>query len=673
MCGIVGVYGYNGKQVSPELLGKMRDTMRHRGPDGANTWISPDGSVGLAHRRLSIVDLSTVAGQPMSNEDDTIWITFNGEIYNHQQLRPELVKRGHDFRTDHSDTEVLVHGYEEWGIDGLLERITGDYGFAILDQKDGSLYVARDRIGVKPLYFAEVDGQFTFASEIKALLAHPALVPDIDPAAMVHYLSFLTTPAPLTMFKGVYKLAAGSWMKISPGGTIEVTQYYVARPGRGIDRSQTDNLSSAALENFYVDGIRERLSSAVEKRMMSDVSFGVFLSGGVDSSTNVALMSRFTDSRINTFTVGYKNDAELNELNYARIAAEQFDTNHHEVLIDEDDMVGYLQNMVYHQDEPLADWVCVPLYFVSKLAHDHGIKVVQVGEGADEQFAGYQGYLKYLKLYQKAWSPFRTFVPNAVQSAVAGVAAWASDFHPKLDVYADIADRAANDRGHFWILSMSFWNATKKRLLRSENLGSVKHHDRMIAAGILDPGYVRPDSFNVIKSFSDELGVSSPGHDVLAGMVYNEFRLRLPELLLMRVDKISMSVSLEARVPFLDQELVDFSFDIPEEFKVKNGVSKYLLKKAVEGIIPDELIYRRKMGFDVPMIKWLKGEFGQRVEREILSSRMMDRGFFHVAYIREMFSDHRLGRANRAQQLWTLYNLTAWYDYWVDAPADVAA
>lgn len=674
MCGVVGIfaYGKNGA-VSSSVLGRMRDTMMHRGPDGGASWISEDGTVGLGHRRLSIVDLSSLADQPMSNEDGRVWLTYNGEVYNHASLRPELVSAGHVFRTDHSDTEVLVHGFEQWGIDGLLQRISGDFAFGLYDARDRALYVARDRIGVKPLYFAELGGQFVFASEIKALLEHPRAERDIDTVAMVHYLSFLTTPAPMTMFKGIYKLPAGHWLKVNVDGALEMHRYYSVGPGNGIDPSQTRNLSDAALEEFYIGGIRKRLNNSVERRMMSDVPYGVFLSGGIDSSTNVALMSRYSDRPINTFTVGFKHHAALNEMHYAKIAAETFKTNHHEVLIDEDDMIGYLESLVHHQDEPLADWVCIPLYFVSKLAHDSGVTVVQVGEGSDEQFCGYDGYMRYLKLYHKFWTPFRSYLPQPMQDAAAQAASWASKLHPKLPVYADILDRAARDREHFWILSMSIWNASKDRLVRYQALGSVAHHKRMVDAGVMDASYLVPDSYNVIKSFSDELNRSHPGQDVLTGMTYNEFRLRLPELLLMRVDKIGMSVSLEARVPFLDHELVDFTFDIPEQWKTRNGVTKYLLKKAVEGTIPDELIYRKKMGFDAPMAEWLKGAFGRRVEQEILSSGLMKRGYFNLNYISQMFADLRSNRANLGQQIWTIYNLVAWYDYWIDGRQKAAA
>jgi asparagine synthase (glutamine-hydrolysing) len=673
MCGIVGVFSFKKAAIDRAALERMRDVMQHRGPDGAGLWVAPHERVGLGHRRLSIIDLSDLASQPMANEDRSVWITFNGEIYNHTALRPQLVAKGHRFVTDHSDTEVLVHGFEEWGLDGLLDRLSGDFAFGIYDGREDALYLARDQIGVKPLYFAVFGDEFVFASEIKALMEHPRAERDIDPQAMVHYLSFLTTPAPMTMFKGVYKLPTGCRMRVGADGSIEMRRYFDAVPGKGIAPQDIAGLSEPALENFYIEGIRSRLRGAVERRMMSDVPFGVFLSGGIDSTTNVALMKDYTDQPLNTFTVGFKDFTGLNELDYASKAANHFGTRHHEVLIDEADMIGYLDNLIHHQDEPIADWVCIPLYFVSKLAHDSGVTVVQVGEGSDEQFCGYASYMGYLRLFHRYWSPFRRHVPRPLRQIIARSAVGAASLNPRLPVYADIIDRAARDREHFWAGAMVFWNTDKDRLVHYEALGSDVHHRRMIDAGVLDESYLAPDSYNVIRSFLAPFDDAFPGRDALTRMIHNEFRLRLPELLLMRVDKIAMSVSLEARVPFLDRELVDFTFDIPEQWKTRNGEAKYLLKKAVEGLIPHELIYRKKMGFGAPMADWLRGEFGHRVEREMFASGLMRRGFFNLDLIREMFANHRSRRADASLQIWTLYNLSSWYDYWIDGKSMAAA
>ena len=667
MCGIAGLFYFKStKTVDEAILSKMRDTMLHRGPDGGGNWVAADGRIGLAHRRLSIIDLSQAAIQPMANEDDTVWVTFNGEIYNHAILRAELLAAGHRFRTDHSDTEVLVHGYEQWGIDGLLARLEGDYGIGLWDSKTGELYLARDRIGVKPLYFSLQKDLLLFASEIKAILAHPSVERDVDPMAMYHYLSFLTTPAPMTMFKGIFKIPAGVYLKVSANGGFKSVRYWDAVPGQGIDPKELASLDRAGREQFYINGIRNRLTQAVEKRMMSDVPFGVFLSGGVDSSTNVALMSQFMDRPVDTFTVGFKDHQHLNELEPANLVAKRFNTRHHEVLIDEKDMIGYLDDLIHHQDEPIADWVCIPLYFVSKLAKDNGVTVVQVGEGADEQFCGYASYMGYLDLYKKYWHPFQKYLPQFAQRGVAAMALGAAKVQPRYEIYADIIDRAAKDREHFWTGATVFWDTLKNQLIRPGSIIPSKMPPELIDSGLLPESYLQADSFNIIKSFRDRFDAQHPGQDVLTRMIYNEFKLRLPELLLMRVDKIGMSTSLEARVPFLDHKLVEFSMDIPMEYKIKNGEPKYLLKKAVEGLIPHKIIYRKKMGFGAPMSEWLKGDFGEYVSHAILKSGLMKRGFFNIDYIERLIKAHRNGQRDCSLYIWTLFNLTAWYDYWVD-------
>ena len=597
MCGIVGVFSLEQSgSVSQGVLEKMRDTMHHRGPNGGGVWLSPREQIGLAHRRLSIIDLSQAATQPMSNQDGKIWITFNGEIYNHAELREELQQAGYRFRTDHSDTEVLVHGYQEWGLDNLLKRIAGDYAFAIWDESAQTLSLARDRVGVKPLYFFLDDGKFIFGSEIKAILAHPDVPRDVEPVAMYHYLSFLTTPAPLTMFKGIYKLPAGHCMTVKADGSLHAKRYWDAVPGKGIQPEELEGLSDSAKESFYVDGIRTRLEKSVERRMMSDVPFGVFLSGGVDSSTNVALMSRLMDRPVDSFTIGFKDHQHLNELEYANQIAKQFNTNHHEVLIDEQDMVGYIDSLVHHQDEPIADWVCIPLHFVSKLARDSGVTVIQVGEGADEQFSGYASYMGYLDLYHKYWQPFQRYLPKVFQRLAAGAAQGVAGIRPSLEVYADIIERASRDREHFWSGATVFWDTMKRQLINPQADWGASIPKGVIESGLLPDDYLETDTFNIIHSFLGAFDAAHPGSDALTRMIYNEFKLRLPELLLMRVDKISMSQSLEARVPFLDHELIEFTMDIPEEWKTRNGEAKYLLKKAVEGIIPDNIIYRKKDG-----------------------------------------------------------------------------
>jgi asparagine synthase (glutamine-hydrolysing) len=664
MCGIAGIFNPDGANpVDGVVIKAMADSMAHRGPDGEGQWVSPDRRIGLAHRRLAIVDLSDSAAQPMSDADETIWITFNGEIYNHLGLRRELEKAGHRFRTGHSDTEVLVHGFKEWGIDGLVQRLDGMFAFGLWDEANKRLFIVRDRIGIKPVYFMRNSGTFRFASEIKAILADPGVPRAVEPSALNHYLSFMVSPAPLTMFKDIFKLPAGHIMEADPSGALSARRYWDAVPGKSIDTAETEGLSEAALEDFYTTGIRDRLVVGIEKRMMSDVPFGVFLSGGIDSSANVALMSRMMDRPVDTFTVGFKDHTHLNELNYARRVAGDFKTNHHEVLIDEGDMLGYLDDLVHHQDEPLADWVCVPLYFVSKLAKDSGVTVVQVGEGSDEQFSGYNSYQMYLRLHRHFWRAFKA-LPGPARSAAAFLVKTLTCSHtPKLDRVADILGRGAKGRELFWGAAHAYWNVHKGRVLNAPIEGGP--WPVLDEAGLDTGGLEDGDSGATVSAMMQAFDSAHPGCDELTRMIHNEFRVRLAELLLMRVDKISMSTSVEGRVPFLDHALVDFTMDIPQAWKVKAGEPKYLLKKALKGILPDDILYRPKMGFGAPMAEWLRGDFGRQAEATVLGSSLMKDGTFDRDHIARHFKGHRDGRQNNALHLWLLFNLTAWHELWI--------
>lgn len=663
MCGICGVFYFErtADRVDPATLVRMRDTMAHRGPDGEGLWVSPDQRAALGHRRLSIVDLSPLGAQPMANETGVVQVTYNGEIYNHLALRTELQRAGHAFRSDHADTEVIVHAYEQWG-PKCVERFEGKFAFGLWDGVGRRLLLARDRVGVKPLYFCFRPGVVLFASEIKALLAHPAVTPALSTPAMYHYLSFLTAPAPLTMFDGVYKLPAGWMLVVDEGGRVTASQYWDALPPEGRYHPELERLSPAAQEEFCVGAVRTLLAEAVEKRLMSDVPFGVLLSGGIDSSTNVALMSRYLDRPVETFTVGFKDFTHLNELDYARDVVREFGTHHHEVLVGEREMTEYLPDLIFHQDEPIADWVCIPLYFVSRLVRDSGTVVVQVGEGSDEQFCGYRSYMGYLRLYQRYWRPFMR-LPVPARRVVAAAGRAASRATGRGDVYADIVDRAARDREHFWGGAVVFWELAKRRLV---NVAALPAEGEVpsVLADLLPPAFLRPDSFSVVSHYLGEFDRRFPGADVLTRMIHLEFKLRLPELLLMRVDKIGMSTSIEARVPFLDHKLVEFTMGVPMSIKVKGGVTKHLLKKVCEGLIPDRIIHRPKMGFGAPMREWLRGEFGRAAEATLLGSSLRGEGHFDYGQVQEMFRRHRHGE-DFSLPLWTLYNLTAWFDRWV--------
>ncbi|MBT4589174.1 MAG: asparagine synthase (glutamine-hydrolyzing), partial [Rhodospirillaceae bacterium] len=394
MCGITGILSFSPETwpVDEATLITMRDTMIHRGPDGAGVWRNGTAGIGFGHRRLAIIDLSDAALQPMHLADETLSIVFNGEIYNHAELREELTVLGHtEWKTDHSDTEVILHAFQEWGID-CLQRFRGMFAIALWDDAEKELWLIRDRVGIKPLYYALDERGIVFASEIKAILAGPDRKRAVNEEAFFHYLSFLTTPAPMTLFDGIEKLAAGTWTKISATGEIQTERWWDAWDG------VVPNLNKSDSE--IAEEILAELDEAVGYRKVGDVPIGVFLSGGVDSSTNVALFSKGEDTPVKTFAIGYEGGQEsvANELPYARMIAEQVGAEHHEYLVSQDDLLSFLPDMIRYQDEPIADPVCVPVYYVSKLARNNGVTVCQVGEGADELFWGYESWKTFLQL-----------------------------------------------------------------------------------------------------------------------------------------------------------------------------------------------------------------------------------------------------------------------------------
>lgn len=639
MCGICGAFAFNDSFACDErVLVAMRDTMVHRGPDDAGVWRSPSGRAGLGHRRLSIVDVSPAGHQPMGNEDGSVWVAFNGEIYNHAELREELQARGHTYRS-HCDTETIVHLYEEEG-ERCVERLDGMFALAIWDERRHELFLARDRLGKKPLYWTSTAAGLCFASEIKALLRHPAVSADLDVEAFYDYLTFVCTPAPATMFAGISKLAPAERMTVSADGAIRSDTYW----------SPLSADAAAEVAGRSEDELGERLlellRASIAKRMMSDVPFGVFLSGGVDSSTNVALMSELMSEPVRTFSVGFHEHERYNEMEYARQIARQFKTDHHEVLIDADDLVSFLPEMVHHQDEPIADWVCVPLYYVSKLARDSGTIVVQVGEGSDELFHGYQNYIDAVARRRRYWEPFQR-VPPSVRNLIAGSATELARRSGRGILHAQYVSDAAAGRLPFWGGAICYTGELKRQILAGNGNGS------------------RPDAYRVVARLWEEAERARPDADLLQKMSYLELKQRLAELLLMRVDKMTMATSVEARVPFLDRELVEFALALPADMKVRGGVGKWLLKRTVDGLLPSDIVHRKKQGFGAPVSEWFRGELGTRAQQEIRGSSLAERGLLDYARIDELWAEHRSGRMDWSFQLWNLYNVSAWHDHWV--------
>ena len=629
MCGIVGIFNFQKKsKINEPLLVKMRDEMFHRGPDDCGLWISVDGFTGLAHRRLSIIDLLSSAVQPMCNEDETIWVVFNGEIYNHAEIRIELVKKGHRFKTDHSDTEVIVHGFEEWGID-CLHKFRGMFAIGIWDDSKKELWLIRDRIGIKPLYYTINNGSFIFTSEIKSLLADRNIKREVNEEAFYHYLSFLTTPSPFTMFKNINKLSAGNYMKIDSLGDIKVGCYWDVLDFTG----PLPDVSETSIAERLIDELR----TSVKYRAISDVPVGIFLSGGIDSSLNAALFSEGRLDTVNTFTIGYEgeNPSCLNEFAYARKMAKIIGANHHEKILGVDEFMDFLSKLVFHQDEPIADPVCFPIFHVSKLAKENGVTVCQVGEGSDELFMGYPGWLTALKLYKLNSLSIPDFIKRIGLSILK--------LSGRQDTYSyEWLRRAVERLPIFWGGAEAFFEPEKKLLISEKLRKDFKNFSSFEA--------IRP----IFNSFNEKSWSKTP----LCWMSYLDLKLRLPELLLMRVDKMSMAVSLEARVPFLDHKFVEFAMSIPEEIKSGGHELKHILKKSVKGLIPDEIIYRSKQGFGVPIYEWFFKRLGF-FAREKISSFADKTDFFDKKYLQILFE------RSSVQKIWYVLNFSLWHEKWI--------
>jgi asparagine synthase (glutamine-hydrolysing) len=631
MCGIAGalVFENNDYRIAEAYLVSMRDTMAHRGPDGAGLWLSPDGKIGLAHRRLSIIDLSETAAQPMSNEDGSLKIVFNGEIYNHAEIREELEKTGkHTWKTNHSDTEVILHAFEEWGID-CLHRFRGMFAIALWDEKRGDLWLIRDRIGVKPLYYSVHNGRITFASEIKALLRDPDQKRAVNEEALFHYLSFLTAPAPQTLFEGIGKLPCGTWLRINRAGQIEEHKYWDV-----LDHTRsTDGLT----DEDAAKQILAELRTAVRLRKVSDVPVGVFLSGGIDSSTNAALFSEGDGGQVKTFSIGYEGEYQSyqNELHYAKLVADKFGAEYHEKLLKIGDLIDFLPKMVHLQDEPIADPVCVPVYYVSKLARDNGVIVCQVGEGADELFWGYPGWKTSLQLQRYNDLPIPKFFKSI---GLAGMRL----FKRELSFSYEWLRRGSLKQPIFWGGAEAFTETHKQRLLSPR----------------LRKKFEKVTSWEAIRPIRERFEAKAQAPSHLNWMTYLDLNLRLPELLLMRVDKMSMGVSLEGRVPFLDHKLVELAMSLPEEMKTRQGVLKYILKKAVRGVIPDEIIDRKKQGFGVPVYEWFFDRLGDEIRKE-LDEFCNKTDFFDRD---EVF---RLIEQGKTAQVWYLLNFALWWKEYI--------
>ncbi|MFF7599467.1 asparagine synthase (glutamine-hydrolyzing) [Streptomyces mirabilis] len=619
MCGIAGIYEYGRSEgrVTPEAVTQMRDRLAHRGPDAAGVHISEDGRVGLGHRRLAIVDLAHGA-QPMFGEGGEC-LVFNGEIYNYPALRRDLEGRGARFRTQ-CDTEVILHAYRHYG-DAFVKHLTGMFAFALWDPKAARLLFARDPLGEKPLYWTARDGTFLFASEAKALLAHPRVTPEVNTTVLESYLANLVVPSPATLYQGINKLPPGTAGTCDAGGVRTWRYWDVTTERSFLDVSLPDAASH----------VRNLLERSVQARLMSDVPVGVLLSGGFDSTALVALLhDRAT--RTSTFSVGFTDAPGLDERHEARWVARHFGTDHHEVTVSPRQALESLTTMVHHQDEPLADPVCMPLGFVCALARRRGVPVVLAGEGADELFWGYPGYVRAmqrqreLRLLQRLPAGSRRFLAAAVP-------------------------RSRRRRG----FDLMMGAVGGRQLPMHYPLGMPSSvRSQVLVAHPYDPPLIPP------QLTGDETALQTVAFDTQ----HYEFTVRLPELLLMRIDRFSMAHSVEARVPFLDQELVEYAYRLPVHHKLDRDRTKVVLRRALADIVPQRVTNRAKQGFGAPIAHWLRGPMGDAL-LDLLTAPAMRR-YFRTDAVADMVAEHRSGRAHHAWFLWPILNFAVWHRVWIE-------
>ncbi len=642
MCGIAGYKtAQSGHHINHTMLRTMSQSLFHRGPDDEGMWTSPDQTVALLARRLSIVDTSKAGAQPMMDASGQYVLVFNGEIYNFRALKTLLVSYGHTFSSD-ADTEVVLAAFKQWGIE-CVSRFDGDFAFALFDRGTQELYCARDSIGVKPLYFSLQGDTFSFASEIKALWHLPWMEKKISPRGVYHYLTYLVTPAPMTIYEGVYKLPAGFYIKVDKDNNTSFTQWYDPK----------NNLSFGPefqKKSYNVAHVTDLLSQAVHKRMQADVPVGALLSGGLDSSLIVALMAQ-VHTKLKTFTISFEHD-EREERSWARKVAKKFGTDHHELIITEQDAFSFFNKMVYFQDEPLGDSVCIPLYFVSKLAQEAGVKVVQVGEGSDELFCGYPMYVDYLNIH-RSWKLTQDYIPSIAKK---GLFLAARPFYANNPNKQDMIRSWAYDRDLFWGGVRVFSEGWKQQIFHGQMSDEIDPIIEKIYPGFPQDG----DSYDVTDYHREQYVRHNPQADFYSVMTYIELKNRLPELLLTRTDKMTMAASVEARVPFLDTALVEYMLQVPVKYKYHNEQTKYLLKRVAEGLLPHEIIYRKKVGFASPVTQWFKQGtlFNDHLRDSLRSGAWSE--MFDVAKIDRMIEYNKTSQINYSYQLWALQNIVAY-------------
>ncbi len=624
MCGIAGFFEPNPALTAIErrdVIQHMCDVIAHRGPDDEGFYV--DGGLALGMRRLSIIDLAT-GQQPISNEDGTVWIVFNGEIYNYAELRAGLLQRGHQFRTN-SDTETIVHLYEELG-DRCVEKLRGMFGFAIWDAREQKLLLARDRIGKKPMHYAQVGSAFLFGSEIKSLLQHPSMKREANLESVSDFLSFGYIPEPQTAFRGIHKLLPGHTLTFKNGQVS--TRCYWDFNYNGASAPPKD-------ERTYIAELRHEIDEAVRIRLVGEVPLGAFLSGGIDSSTVVGTMAGLMEQPVKTFSIGF-SEASFDELEFARLTAQRFNTDHHEFIVTPD-VCRLVEEIVWHHDEPFADVSSIPTYVVSKMAREH-VTVVLSGDGGDEVFAGYERYAVHKR---------REVFERIPRAARRGLMLPLSHSLPSLIPGKNYLRNIALDPAARYVDSLAFFDEkTKQRLLSDQAARLLRHHDSTAGFRQL---------FNVPTSL-----------ERIDHLIYLDSKTYLPGDILAKVDRMSMAHSIETRAPLLDHKLIEYVQTIPGTLKLHGMETKHILKRAVAGLVPDEIIQRQKKGFSVPIRQWFKRELKDMLNDTLSDQRTRERGLLNARAVRALVNEHQIGRRDHAHKLWGLLTLELWQRAFID-------
>ncbi len=632
MCGIVGVLRFDGATTPAAVIEQMTASLTHRGPDARGVQVVADGPVhvGLGHARLKIVDLSEAAGQPMASDDGRVWVVFNGEIYNFRELRAALEARGQRFRTS-SDTEVLLRLYEAEG-ERCLERLDGMFAFAVWDGRQRRLLLARDRLGKKPLFYCASPGRLAFASEIKALLRHPDVVPQVNTGALPSLFLYGYVPTPQTCYEGILKLPPGHLLRAGADGQIRVEEYWDIPLAPGSRRGRITDAEAAAR-------VRELVTAAVRRRLIADVPLGAFLSGGIDSTVVVGIMSRLMREPVRTFSIGFAGDPRFDETSYARIAARRFQTTHTE-FVAEPSSVELVERLVWHHDGPFADSSAIPTYLLSRLTRQH-VTVALNGDGGDELFAG------YLRFYAAVVAER---VPHGVREALgrafAGLPDWGGhrSLLARLRKFAGSASLPFAERFSRWI---SVFYEDLPRLLPG-------------LAGSRGPGASNgaqaPGPLAALEPYLARCRGESP----LTQLLYLNLKTYLLDDLLVKMDRCSMAHALEARSPFLDRELIEYVFSLPDAMKLRRGRTKVILRQAFADLVPGPILRRGKMGFGVPLRTWFTSELSDYFRDVLLAPEARLRAYVDHGYVRQLCDEYLSGRADHSHRLWTLLTFEVW-------------